>query len=268
MKQDRWTNIVKRSTFQHPSCTLCAFDSYFSIMLHLSFTINMSVWPSIYTEQIVLNVHSHRIPNYCFSRIVTFEKEYKNEFKQLGPGQFADVNVKAKSLVLNWEEMQPGHHRGRRVCGTEPVFGDRKGSPEGHVAHLAQDMNEFCHWKYRCHSRNYSMGETQPVKLRQIVCLRAHNTYLWNDLNLKWKRAVSWHTEMMLNSDAQVISHKIFGFLYTYCSTQFLLITGIHNKWSSVIHWSLISSLTINGDKNGLLISHIHHGRGGRYTSW
>lgn len=119
-----------------------------------------------------------------------------------------------------------------------------------------------------CHSRNYSMGETQPVKLRQIVCLRAHNTYLWNDLNLKWKRAVSWHIEMMLNSDAQVISHKIFGFLYTYCSTQFLLTTGIHNKCLSVIHWSLISSLTINGDKNGLLISHIHHGRGGSYTSW
>ena len=69
-------------------------------MLHLSFIINMYVGPSIYTEQIVLNVHSHRIPNYSFSRIVAFEKEYKNEFKQLGPCQFADANVKVKSLKL------------------------------------------------------------------------------------------------------------------------------------------------------------------------
>lgn len=129
-------------------------------------------------------------------------------------------------------------------------------------------MDEFCHWKYHCHSRNYSMGETQPVKLRQIVCLQTHNTYMWNDLNLKWKRAESWHIEMMLNSNVQVISHKILEFLYTYCSTHFLLITGIHNKCSSVIHWSLISSLTINSDKNGLQTSCIHHGRGRSSSSW
>lgn len=170
--------------------------------------------------------------------------------------------------MLKWEEMQPRHHRGRRVCGDRTrVWGQKGISWKSvfclrHVAHLGQDMEEFCHWKYHCHSRNYSMGETQPVKLRQIVCLRAHKTYSWNALNLKWKRAESWHLEMM-----QVISHKILEFLYTYCSTQFLLIMRIHNKCSSVIHWSLISSLTINGAKNGLLISHINHGRDGSFTS-
>lgn len=74
-----------------------------------------------------------------------------------------------------------------------------------------------------------------------------------------------WDDAKFLLTNYSPIRYLNFYTLTALCIL--LLITGMQ-ECSSVIHWRFISSLVINGDKNELLILHIHQVKGCTFTSW